>query len=92
MTETRQMSLPRQLMLLAAVLAAFAVIWLLFVRTSGEPAEPTDPRSCAELSESFDIYSSLISKHDRSWSQWEAVEAEKWAAYDAARAKDCPGF
>jgi hypothetical protein len=81
----------QNLSLLAGVIAAFVLLALL-VNTSGNSSEPTDTRSCAELAESFAVYSKLIETHDRSWSQWEAVDAEKWAVYDLAHAKGCDGF
>lgn len=90
MTET--MSMRRQLLLLTAVLAAFVALGLALANTDDQREGPADARSCAELSEAFEIYSKLISEHDRSWSQWEAVNTEKWATYDAARDKGCAQF
>jgi hypothetical protein len=82
------MSLSRQLLLLAAILAAIAVVGLLAGKDDSG-TQPVDTEQCAILEDNFEIYSKLISEHDRSWSQWAAVDAEKWAAYDAWHALGC---
>jgi hypothetical protein len=92
MNETRQtMSLSRQLLLLTAILAVIAVAAVigLLAGDGDSGTRPVDAERCAILEDSFEIYSKLISEHDRSWSQWEAVNAEKWAAYDDWHALGC---
>ena len=81
----------KNLSLLAGVIAAFVLLAML-MNTSENSPEPVDTRSCAELLEAFTIYEKLIQEHDRSWSQWEAVDKEKWAAYDASIDKGCGDF
>lgn len=81
----------KNLSLLVGAIAAFALLALL-MNTSASSPEPANTRSCAELTESFAVYSKLIETHDRRWSQWEAVDAEKWAVYELAHTKGCDGF
>jgi hypothetical protein len=69
--------------------AAIVVVTLIIIGSHGESDAPLDAEQCAILEDNFEIFSKLISEHDRSWSQWEAVDAEKWAAYDAWQAGDC---
>lgn len=82
-------STKQNLGLLGLVLIALVALVMITQLGESDQVDPTDTRSCHQLREDFLIYSTWISNHDRSASQWEAMDAEKWAIYDQFQAKGC---